>query len=173
MVWILVTVARKTFLWEEETLGGTRLSRGGGSSSWGLQDLLLLLATGSAHCPAVPGHGLPPSSSRCAGKIAGSQPLCSPSPCSETERDNAYLAPCPVVGPLATLSPWCVWPQSACGGADLVPSSSFSFGFSLKDSPQRISVHRFDSHVWFGKSFTSDALPDTTLCIYPGLGPAQ
>lgn len=27
--------------------------------------------------------------------------------------------------------------------------------------------------IWFGKNFTPDALPDETLTIYPGLGPAQ
>lgn len=41
----------------------------------------------------------------------------------------------------------------------------FPFSFSLFESPQLISLIPLFA-------FTSDGLPDTTLCIYPGLGPA-
>lgn len=34
----------------------------------------------------------------------------------------------------------------------------------------RYGSHRLNSHVEFGKRFTSDALPDTSFCIYLGFG---
>lgn len=39
--------------------------------------------------------------------------------------------------------------------------------------PIRYWYHRSDSHNWFWKDFTSNALSDTTLCIHPGLGLVQ
>lgn len=49
-----------------------------------------------------------------------------------------------------------------------ISTFTFPFGFFPSGSPHQISF-RSDFHIWFGKDFTLDALPDTTLCFDQGM----